>query len=365
MNTISQFTPNYTGTTQSKRQNVQFTGNLGDKFVNQIINGTSVKPSEMIKEMKGTFGIKTDKAEDILESFIGKVRDLFKEKTGLSMKINEQERQIRSFPQEQENAVDKARNEMREYWQNIVRSKDEQMALKDKEVADMKSQLEKYQQVAKVKSVEEIGTVMPDRAIEIMEEMIENKIASRKSMAEFLLTGKGQEEALKQIERNNTILKANQDGIIKIPEVNNKNNEMNKAGVHFSQDYYFTLNLIESALKGSPNGSYVKSQALKKQIKENAMAILTPMADDRYCNTTVNALSAELDKRLSLVEQYHDGLPKGIEKMKTRIGKDYSEVKFESVEFAPDESKVIMKGIDGGVWSDDYEWLARFGNSQY
>jgi len=87
---ISAITPSYgTNNVQAKRSNVQFTGNLGDKFVNQIINGTTVKPQDVIKEMKGTFGIKTDHAEDIMESFIGKVRDLFKEKMSLSVKVNE------------------------------------------------------------------------------------------------------------------------------------------------------------------------------------------------------------------------------------------------------------------------------------
>ncbi len=257
MNTISPITPNYT---QAKRQNVQFTGNLGDKFVNRILNGSTVKPAEVVKEMKGTFGIKTDKAEDIMESFIGKVKQLFNDKMSLTNKINEQERKINAFPNEKRDAIWDAEAKVRESFQNTIKSKNEEVALKDKEVKEMKAQLEKYQQVVKVKSVEEIDTIMPDKAIELIDEMIKNKIPSRKSMADFLLTGKGQEDALAQLERNNMVMKAHRDGITEIPEVKAKiDNDMRHSGVWFSNDSYYTLNMIEDALKGCSKGGYLKS----------------------------------------------------------------------------------------------------------
>lgn len=362
---ISAITPSYgTNNAQAKRSNVQFTGNLGDKFVNQILNGSTVKPNDVIKEMKGTFGIKTDKAEDIMESFIGKVKQLFNDKNSLTMKVNEQERKINAFPNEKRDAVWDAEAKVRESFQNVIKSKNEEVAAKDKELADMKSKLEKYQQVVKVKSVEEIDTIMPDKAIELIDEMIKNKIPSRKSMADFLLNGKGQEDALAQIERNNMVMKAHRDGITEIPEVKAKiDNDMRNSGIWFNNDSYYTLNMIEDALKGCSKGGYLKSPVIKKQVKENAMAILTPMADERYYNESVGALSKQLDERLDRVVKYHDGITKGTEKVK-KNNRDYPNPEFKPVEYSPEDSKIVFSK-DGRSWKEDYQWLANYGNSNW
>ena len=367
MNTVLQITPNYAYNMnmRSNSQNINFKGSLGDKFVKEIINDVDVKPADLIREMKGTFGIKTDKAEDILESFIAKVKQLYSDKRGLKSELQKSNEKINAFPKEKENAVSEGQRQVREYFQGVVRSKDSELSAKDAQLKEMKSQLEKYQQVVKVKSVEEVGTIMPDRAVELMEELIKNKVSARKSMAEFLLTGKGQEEALRQIERNNMIMKAHSDGITQIPEVEAKMKEMQKSGMYFSRDSYFTTTFIEKALKGSPKGSYIKSKVIKDQIKANAMAILSPMADERYSNTGVKAIEQELDKSLANVEKYHDGLSKGIEKIKGRIGKDYEAVDFNPVEFSPESSKVVITDETGTIWTEDYNWVANYGNSSW
>lgn len=365
MNTISPLTPSYAQYNHKANNNVQFKGDLGDKFVKEVINNIDVKPADLIKEMKGTFGIKTEKAEDILESFIGKVKQLYGDKRALKSELQKSNEKINAFPKEKENAVYEGQRQVREHFQTIIRSKDEEVAAKNAEVKEMKAQLEKYQQVAKVKSVEEIGTIMPDKAIEIIDEMLENKIAARKSMAEFLLTGKGQEDALEQIERNNAIMRANRDGITQIPEVEAKVESMKGSGVYFSNDSYFTLNMIEKALKGSPKGNYIKSRVMKDQIKQNAMAILTPMADERYSNMGVKALEKDLDECLQRVEKYHDGILKGINKLKSRVGKDLKSVEFKPVDFAPEDSKIIVIGDNGTKWEQDYQWTANYGTSSW
>ena len=361
---VNSVTPNYAQNVHARKQDVNFQGNLGNKFVNDIIRGADVQPDVLIKEMKGTFGIKTEKAEDILESFIGKVKELFNDKMSLTNKINEQERKINAFPNEKRDAIWDAEAKVRESFQNIIKSKNEEVAAKDKEVKDMKAQLEKYQQVVKVKSVEEIDTIMPDKAIELIDEMIKNKIPSRKSMADFLLTGKGQEDALAQLERNNMVMKAHRDGITEIPEVKAKiDNDMRHSGVWFSNDSYYTLNMIEDALKGCSKGGYLKSPVIKKQIKENAMAILTPMANEKYYNESVGALSKQLDERLDRIVKYHDGIAKGIEKLKKN--KDYTNVEFKPVEYSPEDSKVLVTGDNGVTWEENYKWLADYGNSNW
>ena len=362
---INQVGLNFTSNNQLNNRNIQFRGNLGDKFVKEIINDIDVKPDMLIKEMKGTFGIKTDKAEDILESFIGKIKQLYSDKRGLKAELQESSKKIEAFPKEKRDAVWNAEAKVREDFQAVIRAKNEEVAAKDKEVKEMKAQLEKYQQVVKVKSVEEIGTIMPDKAIEIFDELVKNKISARKSMADFLLTGKGQEEALAQIDRNNMLLKAHNDGITQIPEVDKKCKEVQKSGIHFTHDYYFTIRMIEKALEGSTKGSYVKSKVVKNQIKENAMALLKPMADERYSNTGVKAIEQELDKSLDNVEKYHDGINKGIEKLKGRIGKDFKAVDFKPVEFAPEDSKVIVTADNNVTWDETYQWVSNYGNSSW
>ena len=69
MNTISAVTPtqvqNPTPVNAKKQNHVNFTGNLGDKFVRQVINGTDIDPKAILSEAKGTFGLKSEKVEDI------------------------------------------------------------------------------------------------------------------------------------------------------------------------------------------------------------------------------------------------------------------------------------------------------------
>lgn len=360
MNTISPITPNYNHYKKSTSTNVQFGGNLGDKFVKEIINNVDVKPEDLIKEMNGLFGIKKGKAQDIMESFIAKVKQLYSDKRALKSELQKTNEKIDVLNREKDNAVITAERKVKENFQSIIQEKNKEVLAKDNELKEMKAQLEKYQQVAKVKSVQELDTIMPDKAIEIIDGLVKNKISARKSIAEFLLTGKGQEDALKQIERNNMLMKAQADGVTRIPEIIKKIDEMKGSGVYLSSDSYFTINLIESALKGSPKGNYVKSTAIKDQIKENAMAILTPM-----CNTGKKALQQELDKCLDKVEKYHDGLAKGIEKLKKRVGKDLKNVEFKPIEFSPEDSKLVVTEANGVSYEQGYQWISNYGNSKW
>ena len=95
------------------------------------------------------------------------------------------------------------------------------------------------------------------------------------------------------------------------------------------------------------------------------MAILRPMADERYSNTGVKAIEQELDKCLLEVEKYHDGLPKGIAKIKSRIGKDYKSAEFKPVEFSVEDSKVVIIGDNNATWDQNYSWVANYGNSSW
>ena len=358
MNTISAVTPtqvqNPTPVNAQKQNHVNFTGNLGDKFVRQVINGTDIDPKAILSEAKGTFGLKSEKVEDIMESFIGKVKELFSDNMKLQGKLNDAERKIYNFPDEKQQAINETTTRLQRDFQQVIAGKNQELAAKDKEIAKVKEEFAKYEPVVKIKSVEELDTILPDEAAKILDEMVAHRIEARKSMFDFLMTGKGQEEAFAQIERNNQIQKARQDGMFNIPELKTKLNTITQQeNLYTSSDTYFTIQMIQKALVGHPQGAYLNSRVIEEQVKNNAMAILTPMADNRYYNTNIQSIEKELDQALDNVKKYHTNFTRGMEKLK----KQNPKAKFEitQVDFDADKSKVKITTDDYSVEHSFYD----------
>lgn len=366
MNTISAVTPaqvqNITPVNIKKQNNVNFTGNLGDKFVHQIVNGTDVKAKDILAEAKGTFGLKSEKVEDIMESFVDSLKEFFADKTYFRRCLDEAERKIQDFPQEKQNAVDETVTRLQQSFSQTISAKNQEIAAKDKEVAQMKAEVAKYEPMVKVKSVEELDTIMPDKVSEILDELAEHKIEARKSMFDFLMTGKGQEDALTQVERNNQIMKARQDGMFNIPELDKKwNSIIRQEQIWPSGDIHFTLNMIENALTGHPNGVYLSSPVIKAQVKNNAMAILTPMANGSKSN--LENIEKQLTERLNNVEKFHKGFAAGIEKYK----KHHPNIKIEvsRVDFDTSNSKIKLSNEDGLLSEVNFYQVSNHGNSNW
>ena len=366
MNTISAVTPtqvqNPTPVNAQKQNHVNFTGNLGDKFVRQVINGTDIDPKAILSEAKGTFGLKSEKVEDIMESFIGKVKELFSDNMKLQGKLNDAERKIYNFPDEKQQAINETTTRLQQSFSQTISAKNQEIAAKDKEVAQMKAEVAKYEPMVKVKSVEELDTIMPDKVSEILDELAEHKIEARKSMFDFLMTGKGQEDALTQVERNNQIMKARQDGMFNIPELDKKWNSITRQEeIWPSGDIHFTLNMIENALTGHPNGVYLSSPVIKAQVKNNAMAILTPMANGSKSN--LENIEKQLTERLNNVEKFHKGFAAGIEKYK----KHHPNVKIEisRVDFDTSNSKIKLSNEDGLLSEVNFYQVSNHGNSNW
>lgn len=366
MNTIG-FNPNYsTGFVKSNHnnKNVNFKGAIGDKFVEEIVSGHHVKPEKVMEAVKGTFGPKTNKVADVVESFTSKIAELTYKNNNLEIRVNDQANRIADFPVEKEIAVNDMRDKMIESYTRVIKGKDEALAQKDAQIEELK----KYESMGKVKSVEEIGVVMPDTAVKTLGDMVTHREDSTKSMLEFLTTGKGQDKAIEQIERNNTMLKAHSQGITDIPEVQMANDEAKKSGIWFSSDSDFTLNMIGQALKGWDKGSYLNSTPIKTQIKENAMALLSPMADERYSNTGIKSITEKLDKTVIDAQDFHKGFAKGkekfygeIEELKDRGKYEYEEI---VVPFSTTQSKIVLKSKENPKvsWERNYDDLARIGN---
>lgn len=353
------YAPNYSKNSNAK--NVNFTGHLGDKFVRQIMDGNDVNPKTVLSELKGTFGIKSEKVEDVMESFIESLKEAFTQNKSLRNEYLNADKQIREFPVEKEKAVRMAQDEMNKNFGIYVRAQNEKMAAKDAEITELKSQLEKYEPLVKVKSVEELDTIMPEKAIEILDEIAVNRIKARESMLNFLMTGQGQEEALKQLERVSMIEKAGSDGILNIKDVKDKCEELQKNGIRFSCNArYSALQMISAALEGNDKGRYIASPVIEKQVKDNAMAILTPLADNRYSNTNIDFIKRSLDEHIQKVKNFHSGFELGLEKYK----KNYPNGKFEVVKIDYDpENSYVKYNIEGNEGKLQFWQIANYGQN--
>lgn len=315
MNPISAITPisvqNANIKSSKPQNNINFTGNLGDKFVRQIIQGENVDSKKILSEVKGTFSLSSSKVEDVMESFISKLRELSGENSNLSDALSKAQEKISITRIEKDHAVSTVESRLKFQYQK-------ELAEKDALIERMRTTISKFEPAFKVKSVDEINTIMPDKALSIMEEMKESKTKAVSSMFEFLMTGKGQQEAIKQIERNSMLLKASDDGMFKIHELNEGRDNLHKAGIYPTLNPTFAIALIEQALMGSEKGQYIVSPVIAKQVKDNAMAILTPLEDRRYWSTNLEGINKSLNDTIENVINFHNNFLAGIKNLKSR-----------------------------------------------
>jgi hypothetical protein len=233
MNSVS-----FNGNVYAKNNNqVNFKGKLGDKFVSDIVAGKVVKPDEVMNAVKGTFGPKTEKVADVVESLLGKVQVLSQQGVKDAKVISDANAKLDKVPNQISEAVHKREAELVKYYTETI-------AKKDEELANAKKFVEKYEPMAKVKSIEEIGIVMPDEVIKMADDMISHKVEARASMGEYLFNGKGQEKALEQIERNNVIQSAYDNGTVNIPEVNDAITRMHENGLYSNPSVNYGNKLI-------------------------------------------------------------------------------------------------------------------------
>lgn len=242
----------------------------------------SYNPQKFIEAVRGAFGPKTEKVSDVLEELVHKISSLVYENAACREKITSQARDVTALTAEKESMVQR-QYELSQSFQHMISSKDEEI-VKAKELA---KKYAKYEPMAKVKSIEEIGIVLPEEAIKAADEMVKNYKEALDSMLEYLLTGKGQEKALEQLNRHSIIGKARKDRITDIDEVAQKLEEVEDdiGKVGFTAANY-ARTMIRWALTWSEKGSLLKSPAVKKQIETNAMGILTPLCEGKFCHDT-------------------------------------------------------------------------------
>ena len=358
MNAVG-FTPNYATNIKNNsmnNKNVNFKGAIGEKFVKEMASGEHVQPAKVMEAVKGTFGPKSEKVADVVESFTSKISALMYENKDLKHTVDMQSDRIADFPREKEHAMEAVRDEMRESFQQVLKGKDAKIAEKDAQI----EQLKKYERMAKVKSVEDLDAVMPEYAIKIAQDMAEHRVEARESMFNYLMTGSGQEKALEQIERNNIMMKANKEGATRIDDVQKACREANLNDEYYTIDANYTLNMMEQALKSHPDGKYLESAPIEKQVKENAMALLSPMIENGVGASSLKTYERELDKTLQGVKDYHRVFPKELE----RLEKEFNEsglpergykIKTEEALYSTRLSKVVRYDKEG-----KQDWFATF-----
>lgn len=322
---IQAITPNYVqnysrNNYSQNRQQVGFTGVRGDEVVRKIVSGADVRPDELIKEMKGTFGIKKDVAEDIMESLIGKIKGLFDSNMALERKGVDADRKISSLASE-----NNAANNRISYLESRVETQNSALADRNQTIAENKKEIEKlnaeltkYGSVMKIKSLEEVGAVTLEEAFKVMDDIVAHKNAAMKSVHDFLMTGKGQEEALAQIERNNILGKAELDGLGSSKEYIDKINESARSGVPIpgGLPLWFAQRMVQDVIEASPKSANYHSKAIAEQVKTNAMAILDPLTSSKWSNTTSATISKGIEDIIQGAKDNQYYLKRGIERLK-------------------------------------------------
>ena len=372
MTTIQPISPNYTQYRNIPIQNVQFRGNLvqeaenvGEKFVNKLLNKEHVSADAIIEEITGPLGgFKKDKVKSVLTTFINTVKKLFDENLGLKIKLNNANNKINKFPQEKQNAVTEATERLNKSYQTLIQSKDNKIIQLREQVAE----LEKYEGMAKIKSVNDIGVLMPQQAIDLINEIVKKETGARKGMDRYLFNGdlNGLRDAKAQIERKMLLGEAQKNGITEISIVKDAlaNADNDGRTLIYGGDSYTTLDLIKNALEGSLKSEYLNIEPMKAQVKENAMALLRPMANETYCGTGIKNIERKLDEIINDAQNFHNGVIKGKANLLAQVGegKKYLNIEFKPVEFNPKASKVCLTEQDKTTWTADYYWLSRQGN---
>ena len=284
---------------------VSFKGHIGDTLLREAAAKKTVPTVETIfSKIKSTFGVSADKTKDVLESFVGKIKGLTTENAALKEELATT---VSSMRQKEQAAraefADMERN-LRNSFSETLESKNSEIATKDAKIAE----LQKYEGMAKVKSVEELDEILPAQFLDILKEAKESEKKAQDSLLDFVFTGKGQEEFLAQIERSNNILRARKSGIEQMPEMRNAYQE---SQLHIGYDpVIVSQRMLERALKYSPRGTQISYPPIEKVVTDNFNAITKPMITDGRHYGSLNVVLTDVKKYFSEAEKNHNELLK-------------------------------------------------------
>lgn len=76
----------------SNKKQIAFNGERGDLYISRIKNGENINPEEIYNEIKNPwYGINKNKFSDVMDSFIGSVKELSEDNEKLSQNIKQRD----------------------------------------------------------------------------------------------------------------------------------------------------------------------------------------------------------------------------------------------------------------------------------
>lgn len=283
-------------TPNTQPQAPAFKGDIGKRVVEEIAYKKTLTIASILAMLGGVIGLSKDKVSDVLESLIDRIKTLQTDNASL---VNEKANL------EKQNTI--AQNEIKKVRQESVTLSNRTSSIieaKDVEISAQKArikELEKYAAMAKVKSVDELDIISPEQFLELLKEAKEAQPKAEQSLLNYLFNGNGQEEFLAQMERSNKILKARSSGIAEIPEMKEAFEGL-KMTIGFDPAYV-AQQMMEKALKHNEKGAQVNYAPIRKQLQENADAIINPMMNKNYyyksSNETILKEVADFYKELA------------------------------------------------------------------
>lgn len=282
-----------------------FKGALGEKVVREISAKKTPDIKAILALAAGVIGLSSSKVQDIIESLVNGLRTEKNENELLKEKMQKME-----VEQAQKERCVRSDYDSRE--RDLSRTFGESLAAKDKEIEKLSSkvkELERFQGMAQVKSVDEISTITPEQIKQVAKEVQEHDVEAQNSLYEYLMTGKGQEAFLEQLDRNALLSKARREGMLNIPEVREAIELNNSSLVRGHYAYLTALSLLRPALKNNKHGNYILSDVVKKQVETNANALFNTFYDSKiHCYTSVT-------KELEDMQKFYLDLEKGHRKL--------------------------------------------------
>ena len=310
MNTINQIHSytNLRNYQNKKNSNPNFQGKIGEKVVKEITTNKTVTVASILAMVGGFIGLSKDKVSDVLEELTAKIKSLMDEKVELESQNLELKKNLINTKSEKDIAKEELEKTLSRL-QFVLQRNAAVVAPKDAKIAE----LQKYEGMAKVKSVDELDIVSPEQFVELLNEAKENQAVAEQSLLNYLFNGNGQEEFLAQMERSNKILKAKKAGITKIPEMLEEYSKLN-FDIGDDSSVYVAQNMMKNALINDLKGTYVNYPPIKKQIIENANAIINPMKTERKYPDLSN------EEVLNTVSKFHEKLASQKEKLMKEKG---------------------------------------------
>ena len=198
MNTINAIKPyiNSRNNIQKPQEPISyptFKGALGQKVVNEIRTKKTVTVAGILAMVAGGIGLSKEKVSDVLESLLEEIENL--------------------------------------------RSSNESLS--------------KYKDMLEVKSIDENGVLTPSNVLELLNEIKEYEFVAYESLLNFVMTGKGKEDFIDQMNRYAVLSKADKDGTTKTSTVKKaleKTKEEMSYTPYYSDQFAEALQMLENVL---------------------------------------------------------------------------------------------------------------------